>query len=154
MTWLPLLGTLVGAAIALGSSLLVERRRERKEERVERRKAKQEMYARYLAVHAEARAQLRVLSLAAELTDEERGYRAFTAYAGCFASRYELEVLAPRPVLTAARDFDRRARELRDLVIEGTHVAPRAGGHMQEYLDAMKGVHAAMRGDLGADGVE
>lgn len=151
MTWLPLLGTLVGAGIALSSALLVERRRERREERIERRKAKQEAYAHYLAAHAEFRTQLRVLALASGLTDEERGYRAFTAYATCYASRYELAVLAPQSVLTPAKIFDRHARDLRDVVIEGTNTQTQGSGRMREYLDTLKLVHAAMRADVGAD---
>ncbi|MER5549521.1 hypothetical protein ABT072_45785 [Streptomyces sp. NPDC002589] len=150
MTWLPLLGTHVGAVIALASALLVERRRERREERVERRKARHEVYARYLAAHAEVRTQLRILSVASGLTDEERGYRAFTAYAACYASRYELAVLAPQSVATPARSLDLRARDLRDIVIEGTNIEV-PGGRMREYLDALEVAHAAMRADLGAD---
>ncbi|MEU5902464.1 hypothetical protein [Streptomyces venezuelae] len=149
MTWLPLLGTLLGAVIALGSAVLVERRRERREDRAERRKVKREAYARYLAAHAEARMHLRVLSVAADLTDTERGYRAFTAHAGCYAARYELAVLAPQSVLSLARDFDRCARDLRDLVI--AQVQPQGGEQMREYLDAMRLVQEAMRADLGAD---
>ncbi|MCF3176746.1 hypothetical protein IPZ61_25895 [Streptomyces sioyaensis] len=150
MTWLPLFGTALGAVIALGSALLIERHRERREDHVERRKTRQEVYSRYLAAHAEARTQLRVLSVSADLTDEERGYQAFTAYAACYASRYELAVLAPQAVLTLARDFDRCARDLRDLVIAGTY-AYTPGGRMREYLDAMARVQMAMRNDLGAD---
>ena len=151
MTWLPLLATLLGAVIALGSTLLVERRRERREDRTERRKTKREVYARYLAAHAETRTQLRVLSVASDLTDEERGYRAFTAYAACYAPRYELAVLAPQAVLTLAIEFDKRARDLRDVVIEGTNIQSQGGERMQKYLAAMKLVHTAMRADLGAD---
>ncbi|MFE0132416.1 hypothetical protein ACFWY6_12715 [Streptomyces sp. NPDC059037] len=151
MTWLPLFGTLLGAAIALSSALLVERYRERRENRAERRKTKHEVYARYLTAHADIRTQLRVLSVASSLTDEERGYRAFTAYAVCYAPRYELAVLAPRQVLTPARAFDRCARELRDLVIEGSNIHTQGGQRMQEYLDALKVVQTAMRTDLGAD---
>ncbi|MFJ8602505.1 hypothetical protein ACIREM_28115 [Streptomyces shenzhenensis] len=151
MTWLPLLGTLVGAVIALTSALLVEYRRDRREERVERRKAKQEVYARYLAAHAEVRTQLRVLSVASGLTDEDRGDRAFRAYAACYAPRYELAVLAPQPVLALARNLDRHARDLRDVVIEGTTIEAEGGGRMREYLDTLKVVQAAMRADLGAD---
>ncbi|WP_328491337.1 hypothetical protein OHS59_00245 [Streptomyces sp. NBC_00414] len=137
--------------IALGSTLFVERRRERREDRIERRKTKQEVYARYLAAHAETRTQLRVLSVAAALTDEERGYRAYTAYAACYAPRYELAVLAPQAVLISARDFDKRARDLRDIVIEGTNIQSQGGERMRKYLEAMQLVHTAMRADLGAD---
>ncbi|MEW1753415.1 hypothetical protein [Streptomyces angustmyceticus] len=64
-------------------------------------------------------------------------------------------MLAPKPVLTPAKEFDRHARDLRDLVIEGTTTPnqnhPQGGGRMQPYLDAMARVHAAMWADLGAD---
>ncbi|MEV7579075.1 hypothetical protein [Streptomyces erythrochromogenes] len=151
MTWLPLVGTLLGAVIALSSALLVEQRRARREDLRERRKMNQEVYARYLAAHAETRTKLRVLSVAPGLTDEERGHQAFTAYALCYAPRYELAVLAPQAVLTLARDFDRCARDLRDLIIDGTSVTSHGRERMQEYLDALALAHTVMRADLGAD---
>ncbi|MFE3991657.1 hypothetical protein ACFXPW_08180 [Streptomyces goshikiensis] len=151
MTWLPLVGTLLGAVIALSSALLVEQRRARREDRRERRKVKQEVYARYLAAHANARTQLRVLSVASGLTNEERGHQAFTAYAGCYAPRYELAVLAPQSVLTLAKDSDRCARDLRDLIINGTNIPAQGHECMQKYLDALALVHTAMRAEMGAD---
>ncbi|MFF3008058.1 hypothetical protein ACFVTF_35265 [Kitasatospora sp. NPDC057940] len=154
MTWLPLLGTLLGAVIALGSTLLVEQRRERREDRRTRLKTKQEVYARYLAAHADTRTQLRIISVASDLTDEERGYRAFTAYAACYAPRYELAVLAPQQVLALAKDFDRCARDLRDLIIEGTRIPTHGRQRMQKYLAALSAVQGAMRTDLGADSDE
>ncbi|MFB6690175.1 hypothetical protein ACFCX3_06585 [Streptomyces virginiae] len=151
MTWLPLVGTLLGAVIALSSALLVEQRRAHREDHRERRKMKQEVYARYLAAHAETRTQLRVLSVAPGLTNEGRGHQAFTAYALCYAPRYELAVLAPQTVLTLAKDFDRCARDLRDLIIDGTSITSQGRECMQKYLDALALVHTAMRADLGAD---
>jgi hypothetical protein len=147
MTWLPLFATLLGAVIALSSALLVERRRERREDRIDRRKSKQDLYARFLAAHAHTRAQLRILADTSGLSDEERAKRARTAYAGCYAPRYELEVLAPQSVLTPALDFDKRAKALRDLVIEGTNV--QGAVRMREYIDYAERVRTAMRADLG-----
>ncbi|MFB7471194.1 hypothetical protein [Kitasatospora sp. NPDC056184] len=153
MTWPSLVATLLGAVIALSSALLVERRRERKEERIERHRIKREVYVRYLAAHADARTELRVLSVSADVPDEERHHRAFTAYAACYAARYELAILAPESVLASTREFDRCARELRDLVIDGTNMRAPAGGlpRMQRYLEAMKAAQSAMRVDLGVD---
>ncbi|MFB8141713.1 hypothetical protein [Streptomyces parvus] len=124
---------------------------ELKEDRRERRKAKQEVYARYLAAPADSRTQLRVLSVASGLTDEERGRQAFTAYTSCYAPRYELAVLAPQSVLTPAKDFDGCARDLRDLIIDGTNIPTQGRECMQRYLDALALVHTAMRADMGAD---
>ncbi|MER5199828.1 hypothetical protein AB0E04_47740 [Streptomyces sp. NPDC048251] len=149
MTWLPIFATLVGAVIALSSALLVERRRERREDRIDRRKTKQDLYARFLSAHAHTRAQLRILADTSGMSDEERANRARTAYAGCYAPRYELEVLAPQPVLTPALDFDRRAKALRDLVIEGVSIQAQGPDHMREYLSALKIVRTAMRTDMG-----
>lgn len=149
MTWLPLLATVIGAAIALGSALLVERRRERREDRTERRKSKQDLYGRFLAAHAHTRAQLRILAETSGLSDEERANRARAAYAGCYAPRYELEVLAPQPVLTPALEFDLRAKALRDLVIEGTNIQAQGENYLREYLHWLKIVRTAMRADLG-----
>ncbi|MFJ8039073.1 hypothetical protein ACIRBX_01000 [Kitasatospora sp. NPDC096147] len=152
MTWLPLFGTLLGAVIALGSALLVEGRRSRREEGRERLRTKREVYARYLAAHAEARTELRVLSLARDLGAEERGHRAFVAYASCYAARYELAVLAPDAVLACAQEFDREARELRELAVAAPDLPQRAEPWMREYLAALARLQVAMRADLGAGG--
>ncbi|MEE1761372.1 hypothetical protein [Streptomyces sp. SP18BB07] len=149
MTWLPLFAALVGAVIALGTALLVERRRERREDRIERRRTKQDLYGRFLAAHAHTRAQLRILADTSDLSDEERANRARAAYAGCYAPRYELEVLAPESVLAPALVFDQRAKALRDLVIEGTRIQAQGEDQMREYLDSLKIVRTAMRADLG-----
>lgn len=89
MSWIPLVGTIVGAAIALSSALLVERRRERRQDRIDRRATKQDLYARHLAALAHTRAQLRVLAAPSGLSDEERANRARTACTSCFAPRNE-----------------------------------------------------------------
>ncbi|MES9519835.1 hypothetical protein [Streptomyces capoamus] len=151
MTWLSLLATIVGAIIALGSALIVERRRERREEVRERRRTKQDLYARYLAAHAGARARLRIVAATSGLSDEERANQAREAYASCYATRYELEVLAPQTVVSAAGGFNRRARALRDVIIEGTDVETQGADRMREYLNDLRLVRAAMRVDLGSD---
>ncbi|MFI5855296.1 hypothetical protein [Streptomyces parvulus] len=60
-------------------------------------------------------------------------------------------MLAPQTVLTPAKNLDRHARDLRDVVIEGASIEAPGGGRMREYLAAITLVHAAMRADLGAD---
>ncbi|MGQ4479404.1 hypothetical protein [Streptomyces sp. SAS_276] len=149
MSWLPLFGTVIGAAIALSSALLVERRRELRQDRIDRRAAKQDLYARYLAAHAHMRAQLRILAATSGLSDEERANRARTAYTSCFAPRSELEVLAPQTVLSTARVLDSCARVVRDVIIEGTNIQARGTEAMNEYMDSMTLVRIAMRADLG-----
>lgn len=108
MSWLPLLGTVVGTAIALSSALLVECRRERRQDHLDRRVTKQDLYARCLAAHAHMPARLRILAATSGLSDEERANRARTAYASCFAPRYALEVLAPQSVLSSAQEGEIR----------------------------------------------
>lgn len=97
------------------------------------------------------RTQLRILAATSGLADEERANLARTAYAGCFAPRSELEVLAPESVLAPARDLDRRARAVRDVIIEGTNIQVLGTEAMNEYMDSMTLVRTAMRRDLEAD---
>lgn len=44
----------------------------------------------------------------------------------------------PQSVLTLAKDFDRCARDLRDLIIEGADIQAQSRESMQKYLDALR----------------
>ncbi|MEV6841705.1 hypothetical protein AB0N17_46225, partial [Streptomyces sp. NPDC051133] len=122
---------------------------EHRQQRIGREARKLDIYARYLADHAHMRAQLRALAATSGLSGEERANEARTAYTVCFGSHYELEVLAPQSVLSRAQDLDSRARALRDVVAAGTNIQVHGTAPMQEYMDAMTLVRAAMRSDLG-----
>jgi len=55
MEWTTLLATLLGAAIAMGTSLLVESRRDRRDLAAEWRRTQRDLYADFLTSLAQAR---------------------------------------------------------------------------------------------------
>ncbi|MFF8864789.1 hypothetical protein ACF08B_22350 [Streptomyces sp. NPDC015139] len=152
MAWISLLATLVGGAIALGSALLVERRRTQRETAAEWRRTRRELYARFLAAHAQAGSDLRNIAATPGLDAGERYRLTRSAYTHCYASRHELELLAPQAVVRPAEECSRAVRMMRDAVSEG---AVLGNGELEEltrkYLDLRLETRGAMRLDILVD---
>ncbi|AJT68754.3 hypothetical protein T261_7152 [Streptomyces lydicus] len=154
MTWIPLVSTLLGAVIATASALLVETRRTRREEQSEWRTARRALYAAFLGTHAQARSDLRDIAYDADIPSGDRPRLARSAFAPCYGTRYEMEILAPPSVVEPAVRFSRATRLLRDAVGSGAVAGgPEYRELTDRYLDAVNEVRDAMRGDVGADGV-
>jgi hypothetical protein len=152
MDWTPLLATLLGAAIATGSALLVEVRKERREALAEWRRSKRELYGAYLGVLSQARSELQLIILDRGMSEAERKIAARQGFARCYEIRYQLEVFAPRAVVEPALDYFRSVRRAREATIrgmsngdEGYEVA------FQDVMEALTVVRAAMRLDMGTD---
>lgn len=108
--WTTLLATLLGAGVAMGTSLLVESRKDHRELLLESRKhnrdvtsdwrkARRDLYAALLAVLTQARSELRHLSVNSDMSEGERTQMARRAFARCNELRYQLELLAPAEVV-------------------------------------------------------
>ncbi|WP_147286029.1 hypothetical protein [Streptomyces corynorhini] len=152
MEWTTLLATVLGAAIAMGATLLVEVRKERREAMGEWRRSKRELYGAYLGALSAARGQLQLIMLDRALTGTERAIAARQAFARCYELRYQLEVTAPRTVVEPALSYFRSMRRLR----RATEAGARDGDEecesaFLEVMSALAKVRAAMRLDMGTD---
>ncbi|MEU2617573.1 hypothetical protein ABZ642_05300 [Streptomyces sp. NPDC007157] len=149
MTWMPLLATLTGAVIAMGSTLLVEHRKTQRETAKEWRKTRQELYARFLAAHAQAGSDLRNIAAVPDLDASERYRQTRAAYTHCYASRHELELLAPRTVVVLAEECSRAVRMMRDAVSAGARLDSDQFEELtRRYLDLRLETRNAMRSDI------
>ncbi|MDQ0793272.1 hypothetical protein [Streptomyces sp. B1I3] len=152
MGWTTVAGTLVGAVIALGSALLIERRRDRRELARDWRSSRKDLYSTYLSTLARARSELWAVARDVDLPAEERSRAARAAFAGCYDLRYQFEVFAPRSVVEPALLYFRRVRDLRDSVGAGLrHGVPEYDLRAEQIADALHRVRDAMRSDMGTD---
>ncbi|MFI5808837.1 hypothetical protein [Streptomyces sp. NPDC051561] len=149
VTWISLLAALVGAVIAMGSALLVERRRTQRETIADWHRTRRELYARFLASHAQAGSDLRNIAATGGLEESERYRQARTAYTHCYASRHEVELLAPRTVVDPAGKCSSAVREMRDAVSAGSLVDGEPFLELtRRYLDLRLETLLAMRADI------
>ncbi|MFE5806963.1 hypothetical protein [Streptomyces sp. NPDC056491] len=152
MTWIPLLATLVGAVIATGSALLVERRRTHRETTVEWGRTRRQLYASFLAAHAQAASDLRNIAATPGMEASERYRQTRAAYTHCYTSRHELELLAPGAVVTPAEECGQAVRMMRDAVSAGARIDSDQFEELtRRYLDLRLQTRDAMRSDIWSD---
>ncbi|MFD5624375.1 hypothetical protein [Streptomyces yangpuensis] len=152
MTWIPLFATLVGAMIAMGSALLVERRKTQRETAVEWGRTRRQLYAKFLADHAQAGSDLRNIAATPGLDVSERYRQTRAAYAHCYTSRHELELLAPSAVVALAEECSGAVRMMRDVVSAGAQIDSDEFEELtQRYLDLRLQTRDAMRSDIWSD---
>ena len=92
MDWSTLLATVLGAAVAMSTSLMVERRKDRHDAESAWRRAKYDQYAAFLMALTSARWALLDIARDKELEPEERHRRADRAFAACYMERHRLEL--------------------------------------------------------------
>jgi hypothetical protein len=147
--WTTLLATLVGAAIAMGTSLGVQARKDRHDLPAEWRRTRREMYMSFLTGLAKARSELLALSKKSDLTEAEHDETARQAFAPCYEQRHHLELVAPPDVAEAALAYFRTVRGLRNVVAAGNGVAaPEWEANARPLKHTLATVQEAMRDDL------
>lgn len=152
MDWTPLLATLFGAAIATGSALLVDVRRDRRESLAEWRRGKRDLYGAYLGMLSQVRSELQLIILDHVMSETERKVAARQSFARCYEIRYQLEVFAPRAVVEPALDYFRSVRRAREATIRGVSNGDEGyEAAFQDVMQALTAVRAAMRRDMGTD---
>ncbi|MFE5163152.1 hypothetical protein ACFRNT_32560 [Streptomyces sp. NPDC056697] len=151
MEWTTLIATLLGAVIAMASTLLIEVRKDRREAQGEWRRSKRELYGAYLATLAQVRSELQLLILDRDIPDGERSVAARRAFARSYDLRYQLEILAPRAVVEPALTYFRAVRRLRDAAGDGLgrQEVEREGSFA--VISTLEAVRDAMRKDMGTD---
>ncbi|WP_215455232.1 MULTISPECIES: hypothetical protein [unclassified Streptomyces] len=155
MQWITLISTMVGAAIATGSALLLDRQRWKRESSERETQARRALYGEYLATLSEARHACGNVARDPDMESPARRTTARQAFGPCIGLRYQMTISAPGRVVDASEDAFRRLRDLRDLVMEGVladepvYVAGRLA-----YDDALAVLRRRMRGDLHVDGAD
>lgn len=119
MEWSTLISTLTGAAIAMGTSLMVEIRRDRRDTEAEWRRIRREIYTEFLTVMNETYWALAIIADDDELSSIERRRRVNEIFARCLQLRHQLELYAPAKVVEPALVYFRIVREVRDAVRGG-----------------------------------
>lgn len=151
MEWTTLIATLLGAVIAMTSTLLIEVRKDRREAQGEWRRSKRELYGAYLATLAQVRSELQLLILDRDIPAAERPVAARRAFARCYDVRYQIEVLAPRAVVEPALAYFRAVRRLRDAAGTGLSRQEVERENSFNVIGTLEAVRDAMREDMGTD---
>lgn len=148
MQWITLISTIVGAAIATGSAMLLDRQPWRRERSDRETQARRSLYADYLAGLSEARHACGNMARDPDMGPSTRRATAREAFGPCIGLRYQMTVSAPGRVVEASEDAFRRLCDLRDRVIEGVLVAdPAYLEGRRTYDDALAVLRARMRED-------
>jgi CHAD domain-containing protein len=147
-----MVSTGLGAAIALVSTLLADKRRWSRERSAARADSRRVLYGQHLHTLSIARSALRQIVRNPTLVPDQRRHAAREAFEPCYGLRYEITIAAPAFVVTSAEEAFQRLRDLRTAVSEGE--AARTPGYIaaaDAYDEALRQLRVAMRRDLGAD---
>ncbi|GGY88679.1 hypothetical protein [Streptomyces poonensis] len=149
MQWITLISTMVGAVIATGSAILLDRQRWRRERSDRETQARRTLYGNYLASLSEARHTCGNVARDPDMEPSTRRTTAREAFGPCIGLRYQMTISAPSRVVEASEDAFRRLRDLRDRVMEGILVTdPVYLEGRRTYDDALAALRVRMRGDL------
>ncbi|MEW1867367.1 hypothetical protein AB0420_04080 [Streptomyces caelestis] len=149
MQWITLISTIVGAAIATGSAMLLDRQRWKRERLDRETQARRTLYGDYLAGLSEARHACGNMARDPDMEPSTRRTTAREAFGPCIGLRYQMTISAPSRVVEASEGAFRRLRDLRDRVMEGALVTdPVYLEGRRIYDDALAALRARMREDL------
>jgi hypothetical protein len=149
MQWITLISTIVGAVIATGSAMLLDRQRWKRERLDRETQTRRTLYGDYLAGLSEARHACGNVARDSDMEPSMRRTMAREAFGPCIGLRYQMTISAPSRVVEASEDAFRRLRDLRDRVMEGVLVTdPVYLEGRRTYDDALAVLRARMREDL------
>ncbi|GAA2135784.1 hypothetical protein [Streptomyces synnematoformans] len=156
MDWGTLLGAIVGAATAVGSTMLADYTRHRREQANRVHDTLRDLYSAYLAALNDSSTALRVIILR-ESDATARYQAALDAFrdASVLTQRYRIALQAPPAVQEKSDRAYRLLRQWRDLL--NTHpdlslTSPEYLEGLERFHQARKDLQAAMRGSLAAAG--
>jgi hypothetical protein len=156
MDWGTLIGTVVGAVLGVGSTLIADHTRSRREQATHMHDTLRDLYSTYLAALNDSSSVLRVIILK-ESDAAARYQAALDAFrdTSVLTRRYSIALQAPPAVREKSDQAYRLLRQWRDLL--DTH--PGISLTSAEYLEGLERFHqarkdlqAAMRASLNAAG--
>jgi hypothetical protein len=142
--------------VGVGSTLLGETVRARRDRGHQMYELRRQLYARYLEALTGTDSELQLLAVRQQTPVDEADLRATWSSHSLLALRYEIELVAPLPVATAADAAYRALRAMSNVIgtTEVTVAASHRGSAEWEevhrpYSDAMDALRSAMRADVG-----
>lgn len=157
MQWISLVGTALGALIALLATSLNERSKWRREQVSTRRKLCQDTYSRFLTALTDAHERMRMVSRTEFASDEARATAILDVFRDgrCYEARYEIALVAGQAVLDHSERCFQILRDIRDMFAADSAVhTPEYDALRQSYRTHLRELQAAMRVDLGAESVD
>jgi hypothetical protein len=154
MDWSPLLSTLLGATIGLGSAVVLERGKSARDGRQRTLDQRRTVYAEYLSALSRTRNEIRLAASKDSEPAEERSKQAREAFkeGGAYELRYQVALLAPEQVVSASDAAFRALRDVRDVVVAGA-VHGEAGyvSDRDKWESRFAALREEMRRDLKVD---
>ncbi|MEU9342060.1 hypothetical protein AB0D74_12685 [Streptomyces sp. NPDC048278] len=156
MDWGTLLGTVVGAVLGIGSTLIADHTRSRREQANRMHESLRDLYSTYLAALNDSSSVLRVIILR-ENDAAARYQAALDAFrdTSVLTQRYRVALQAPQAVREKSDHAYRLLRQWRDLLDShpGLSLAsPEYLEGLERFHQARKDLQAAMRASLTAGG--
>ncbi|MFE2296767.1 hypothetical protein ACFXAW_01065 [Streptomyces sp. NPDC059445] len=152
MDWLPLLSTLAGAAIGIGSTLIADRNRWKREDVKDGVRLRLDVYTQYTTTVKVLGETLRALAERQHASDEERALALREAFrdSGIAVASERMWLTAPEPVVKASNSVFHCLRHICDGYIDGTAVSsPQDRARWEARGKAAARMRKLMREDLG-----
>lgn len=150
LEWLAVAGTLGGALLGAGSTMMVESLRARRERTVRQEEIRRQVYVKTLTALTQTDTAMQALAIEGPTPlGRAEATAAFRSH-DLVATVYELELLAPKAVSEHAWEVYRRLRDIRETLIAQSVVVDRAGSPEwqlvhEPFLAALDRLRAVMR---------
>ncbi|MFJ7967773.1 hypothetical protein [Streptomyces sp. NPDC096324] len=152
MDWLPLLSTLAGAAIGIGSTLIADRNRWKREDAKDGVRLRLDVYTQYTTTVKVLGETLRALAGREHPSDDARAHALREAFrdSGIGIASERMWLTAPEPVVKASNGVFHCLRHICDGYVEGTAVSsPEDRARWEARGIAAAKMRRLMRDDLG-----
>ncbi|MET7987747.1 MULTISPECIES: hypothetical protein [unclassified Streptomyces] len=152
MDWLPLLSTLAGAAIGIGSTLIADRNRWRREDAKEGVRLRLDIYTQYTTTVKVLGETLRALAEREHPSDDERALALREAFrdSGMGVASERMWLIAPQPVVKASNGVFHCLKRICDGYVDGAAVSsPEDRARWEARGQAAAKMRKLMREDLG-----
>ncbi|MFD5633090.1 hypothetical protein ACFWJM_02900 [Streptomyces sp. NPDC127077] len=152
MDWLPLLSTLAGAAIGIGSTLIADRNRWKREDAKDGVRLRLDVYTQYTTTVKVLGETLRALAGREHPSDGARAHALREAFrdSGIGIASERMWLTAPEPVVKASNSVFHCLRHICDGYVEGTAVSsPEDRARWEARGIAAAKMRRLMRDDLG-----
>ncbi|MCG6499903.1 hypothetical protein [Kitasatospora sp. A2-31] len=155
MDWGTIVGTITGAVVGVGTTMLTDRARWRREQAVRSNTVKRELYASYLAAAARTWNEIHAAVVTSSEPWPERARAAGAAYreGGVFELRYQISITAPPHIVALSDKTMRGYRTLVDKLNAGQvyNSWDELRSDCQEWFDTLRDLRHEMRADLALD---